>query len=601
MSSLSSTNKRLNVKLRETDIILNRFAAEAKRAKSLSDDKLAVMQINTPYLDSIMTVNAYVEIDRASRTASSSSQQQQITITETPIIPEKGKENNNQFIGSVAKSIGNSLTHNNKLKNASCSRFIGKYPRFCSGINFSDGDLLHIQPKSDIWIAMFMEVCYDEALRVYNTLNKKPKLWHGLNFGSIDAFPLVVQRYIAKRYSVLEIRKSITLEILYTIELVIERSEFYRFRIMEIEDEKQSIDGGRTQLFSKFLSEEYDIDVLGMFLQCRELVQNMLGMRLKDANPIQIWTDMEQEQLYTNTSEPVLATNKLSSTFKSTNSLFQSTITSDNPLLKSMSFTTSSKTLPLSSMTMGMSNTLDASFTKNSSMKRLTQTSLQPLHNNSAKIVPIKLPKYWYYQEDTAMPDCPLVSCESNILEYLMHQLLPLSEMSHRRYAINKCLELIQLDLKKKKEFNPALSNISTCNNPHYLNSNINHNHGYTLSTNALTTMLIPVYTIFRVVCSEWKRLPPELMDNVMGIIPPTESLKLLHFYYENGCQKIKEMDQYVLSCETDLSNIQSLILKHDKALRQLEKKRKQRVMTEINKEENQLVRDQLNDAQVKR
>lgn len=111
--------------------------------------------------------------------------------------------------------------------------------RFCAAFGFSDA-LLHgfdevhgrhlISPRSDVWLGRFMEDCYEEAFAACDCLVscERWRLKNGLDLGSLDAFPLLVQRFIHKRFSVLEVRERVCVELLLTLELQMEASVRHR-------------------------------------------------------------------------------------------------------------------------------------------------------------------------------------------------------------------------------------------------------------------------------------------------------------------------------------------------------------------------------------
>jgi len=76
-----------------------------------------------------------------------------------------------------------------------------KYPRFCSQLNLRDIDLAAIKPRSDVWMTRFMEECYTEAYIVSKKEVSSPKKRKrfGLDFGGLNAFPIVVAKFISRR------------------------------------------------------------------------------------------------------------------------------------------------------------------------------------------------------------------------------------------------------------------------------------------------------------------------------------------------------------------------------------------------------------------
>ena len=75
-----------------------------------------------------------------------------------------------------------------------------------------------------------MEDCYEEEFAACDCLVscERWRLKNGLDLGSLDAFLLLVQRFIHKRFSVLEVRERVCVELLLTLELQMEASVRHR-------------------------------------------------------------------------------------------------------------------------------------------------------------------------------------------------------------------------------------------------------------------------------------------------------------------------------------------------------------------------------------
>ena len=75
-----------------------------------------------------------------------------------------------------------------------------RYPRFCLQLKLKDFDAAVAAPKSDIWIVRLMEECYDDAYSSFhkNVSATRKRKRFGLDFGGLDAFPLIVRRLISR-------------------------------------------------------------------------------------------------------------------------------------------------------------------------------------------------------------------------------------------------------------------------------------------------------------------------------------------------------------------------------------------------------------------
>jgi hypothetical protein len=81
------------------------------------------------------------------------------------------------------------------------SRLVRKYPRLCS--NIKDVKLkTDLEVRSDLWMIKLMEDCYNDAFascfKQVSTGRRRKRC--GLELGGLDAFPLVVQRFISRVY-----------------------------------------------------------------------------------------------------------------------------------------------------------------------------------------------------------------------------------------------------------------------------------------------------------------------------------------------------------------------------------------------------------------
>jgi len=86
------------------------------------------------------------------------------------------------------------------------ARLVRKYPRLCA--NIKDVKLkTDLENRSDLWMIKLMEDCYNDAFTACSkevSVGRRRKRC-GLELGGLDAFPLVVQRFISRvyRYSLL--------------------------------------------------------------------------------------------------------------------------------------------------------------------------------------------------------------------------------------------------------------------------------------------------------------------------------------------------------------------------------------------------------------
>lgn len=421
-ASKSSTRKIRGTSLPE-DSVLRKYAEEMRSQSvvSLPKDDLRVKAVTLTHMDTMSKVESFISINENLNNKSNVEEQVRTEMREASSISiaTSNAHPSTPFTSSVrTPALLSSIDDDNdmkdmqsasylrskqQLKNLSSKRFAKKYPRYCSTMNFNDEDLKSIQPRSDQWISKFIEICYDEAYHAFNTpaTHGKQVFYEDLNVGSLDAFPLLVQRIIGRFYSVLEIKKRVSLEILYSIELLIEKSEFGRYKA-SYSDSIVRFDGGRALLFSRFMSEEYDVDVLAMFLYAREVIQLQLGRRLKDTNPSRIWVDDKQVQW-------------------------------NQSLAKSFS--------------LNLTTSLSSSPEKQSTQLQQSVSGDLKIITSKEKIVPYHLPSQWYFMLDVAMPESPLVTLHENRVPHLLHVMSPQFDHADKQYLISKIWDLTLFDM----------------------------------------------------------------------------------------------------------------------------------------------------------
>ena len=618
--STSTTRNSHNVSA-STDELLRKYAAELRNAKPLplTKDELRIKSSLMPHSTTTKIVDSYLNLDemltkqstqrenniQSSIATSSTSPSSQSEISTKSIQPSnsesrkyheesnkdppssstKNKDASRQDNGASDKyhsvpdllnlDDGANHNYNQRLKHISAKRFRKKYPRYCSGIPpFTDEELYKIIPRSDWWICKFLELCYDEALLSFNTPQShgKQKIYHGLNVGCLDAFPLLVQRVIGRYYSVLDMKKTISLEILYTIELMIERSEFARYKA-SYDKNKIKYDGGRSALFSKFLSEEYDVDILALFLFSREVIQQVAGHRLKDMAPTRIWVDQKvngknkvlRSMLEQNATKAKLHRPAVSLSVDRTGSRKHLLDNSHNGVLFSTEVEQQSAqhaniVNPISvtgrSASCGELKNTSSSYNPHSTSGIKAATSegtkgsfvdqVRPFHASAEKVTPFLLPSKWYFIDDASLPEGPLVAFERSMLSYVCSLIVTECTIQDRHYLVDRVLDVTVADLLREG---------SKENKRDYVSQ-------------------IPVYSFLRCICLEWKKLSAEdklkLNDYSSQIY---ESLRSLNSIYDNNCEELKKADEKVRDAEAAMIGQNGLVLKLEKEFRRLEKK----------------------------
>lgn len=302
-----------NRKPKDPDEILNYYASIQRKPHGVPKEDVGAKALTLPFGDALMNINEFIGLDKSIRANEMSFDQYNANyISNKPPAP---------ILRTVASSPTQvpPLHSESKTVSAIKSKFHRKYPRLCKSFKFTDADINSMgkEPKrSDYWMARFIEECFDDAYTTCNTAVSKETKWrlrNGLDLGSLDCFPNVVERLMTVRYSTLELRTQICLEFLCSLEYMLVVSD--AARVAELPESATAVqemgedvyDGERAQMFSKFLSEEYDLDYLAMFLQARETVQKAFGFRLKDLNQVRIWLDDKDDTLLLK-EQPMIAT-----------------------------------------------------------------------------------------------------------------------------------------------------------------------------------------------------------------------------------------------------------------------------------------------------
>ena len=137
-----------------------------------------------------------------------------------------------------------------------------RFPRLCHKVNFNMITQLH--SRTETWIVQFIEQCYD---RMTSMLTR-----HAKTIRRMTPFPVTIDHYLTHTYSVTGIRNQLMADILFTLDTL---SELKR------PIEAVSLTSDRVHLFQQFLTENFDIYSLAIYLHTRQLIQDRLGIRFQ--------------------------------------------------------------------------------------------------------------------------------------------------------------------------------------------------------------------------------------------------------------------------------------------------------------------------------
>ena len=259
------------------------FSHEEVRAKSLL----------MPYLEKTTLADEKVRLTEEWRSTELAMEQQDASPSSpatslTGAVEEQEEEKGGDCSASAGASLSRLQQHaaGEKTQEVNFKKLFRRYPRLTSMFRLSSLQPMSVKIRSNVWMARFMEECFDEALTFCfkDISDARRRKRCGLDLGALDAFPLIAQRLISRIYSTLDVRQTVCFELLVTLEHIISVGETSLLATTVDSDSTEiSIDGSRAVLFSKFLSEELDLDYLAMFLHCRDLVEKDLRVHLADA------------------------------------------------------------------------------------------------------------------------------------------------------------------------------------------------------------------------------------------------------------------------------------------------------------------------------
>ena len=265
----------------QVDELMQHYMSQPGQKVPFSADEMREKSLLMPYNDTLIMVEEKVKLVTHWKAA-----QEELEASSS------GEHKSNNQLETSPPPVSSSRTINSTSV-VTVQKLARRYPRLCSVLRLDGVDMSKIKLRSNVWMHKFMEECYDEAFSFCSkpVSDSRRRKRCGLDLGALDAFPLAAQRLLVRTYSVLEMRQQVCLEVLITLESIISIGDAILLGTdVDIGCDasmmgEMMIDGGRAQIFGKFLSEEYDLDYLAVYLHCRDLIQADLKIRLVDANP----------------------------------------------------------------------------------------------------------------------------------------------------------------------------------------------------------------------------------------------------------------------------------------------------------------------------
>ena len=151
----------------------------------------------------------------------------------------------------------------------------------------------------------------------------------------------------------------------------------------------------RPQTFSRFLSEDYDIDFLALYLQARNALQvRVLKIKLRHCIQERIWRG-ESEVKADGEREPAVEA-KVAKGRKA-------------HLLREVLLTRTAEDVPAATAAGDSKKKTNA---KSHRTAGAALSSSAELASEGKKVVPVSLPQLWHYAADLVMPESPLIAFE---------------------------------------------------------------------------------------------------------------------------------------------------------------------------------------------
>ena len=599
----------------DPDEILNYYASQQNRERRIPKEIFEAKSLTLPFCDTMMKIDQFVELDKSTRSNDLSFEKYNTSfISNKPLpkppsrIPSMGKEKpvGPDFNRSVPVVAGLVLapaavaeTPSSTQAPARSSRFHRKYPRLCKSFSFTDNDIAGVErSRSDYWMARFLEDCFDEAFTVCNTPVSKEDKWrlrNGLDLGSIECFPKVVERLLNTRYSVLEIRTQICLELLCGLERMVAVSE--GCRIADPPSSAQAVqqtgedvyDGERAQLFSKFLCEEYDLDFLAMFLRVRDVVQAAFRFRLRDLNQARIWQDDQDEDLLDRdigmSEFTYYRVQQLSSTKAAATA---SGRTKRKHAWSAEALTMTAKMDSQINIKRKLARTV-ASGAAEQQMRGIAEPTptarrgrgtaagddeaAQTLHpvQEGKKVVPVTLPQSWHFLHDLTMPEAPLVGFDRGLISLMCVHLLPHTGQAVRTYLTDRVVAMTKDSIVDTVT---AVRDLATDSSILDATGRVSVSTARESYAAGKVVRIIPLYVFFKTLCAEWKKLSLETKVSFIESGAGAESLKDLNDIYKDNSEMARLLDQEIAEVQKSRGAAQSRVLRLEKNIRRLERRR---------------------------
>lgn len=502
------------------------------------------------------------------------------------MIQENIKSENEELVTSLVDNTTEINSNSVRTDSLLLKRIQNRFPRLCGKLGITETDIGQAGRRSDIWMIKFMEDCYDEAYgatKASISSQRKKKRAVGMDLGGLDAFPLIIQRILGRMYSVMEIRKKVCVEILLSLDLLIRRSEesavalsTEKSELSEASDLLSSIlndpessvrmNGHRAQIYAKFLSEEFDLVYLAIYLNARESIQRYFGIRFRD---------LIQPMQWNKPSNSAIASIVRNSQFGrfDDNTIGFAWPSSDNQ---------------------NSSNAFESVEAQH--FQVIDENTSQPF-----KASQVELPKRMIFISDFSICDIPMLAFDSGLLFSILTHIFPEYSSLGKLYLKYKVLSslspfikeycdilhgLLHIDrsyggkierlLSEIEKIMDSLNNSMTSLSSPSIQGTDSSDLNITEASIGVPIKggnYIPIDLLLYVLCLEWKNVPPEAKKSFGNQGNALDSLRSLNDLYENNFEAMHRIQTDIREMKTLIGQVNARILVLDKKNRRLDRK----------------------------
>jgi hypothetical protein len=304
-------------------------------------------------------------------------------------------------------------------------------------------------------------------------------------------------------------------------------------------DDNLVYDCGRASAFSKFLSEEWDLDFLAIFLLNRGILQKQFNFKFKDVFNFGLCP----------TTDLFAHSNKLRGLAMTQFKDREDVVPAVKRRLMSQSLDGA-----LSQLESEGKNPVAPSSRRN---RNGSVTGVPECIHGFEKVVPIAVSAYLHFLPDAALPEAPALCFHRDMLDACSEIILPDCPAALRAHVSEKVLFCVR---KLLRDVTPIQRRASVTG-------------GSAAESEPAAFTYIPASVFLNVLCEQWKSVPEEIRQKFAGAAKAGKSLERLNDVYDNNNRASKERLEEIRQTEMKLSQSASRLLKLRKQERKWERK----------------------------